>query len=469
MRYFIVVDNKGLLSTLPPIIPEAHKILCLLHEKSDITDAETGDTDPLDFSEIESHSLTESDRVLIHMNNIEYLKNTVVKIRSLSPTVPILVIGASEHGEFMSSKHAVSDPSLNFLPLNDILRVSIIGKFDQLEVKSHAQKLISSVDPHRKLYILTQDDPDPDAIASGLALRELLGMKERDAPIVTLKPVSRNENINMITLLGISVRGVTIEELKSAEQIAMVDVNPSFFQMEFKNLVAVVDHHPVKAEPNASFTEIRVDCGATATIMTEYLLAIGNPISEKLATALYYGIKTDTLLLGREISKNDFDAFVHLWHIADHNLILHMERPMLKSEELDTYIRALRGHVIRDGAIFVPLGKVPKVDLIPRLADFVLQIGSTEFALVWGEHDGETVFCARSLTPEIDAGRVLGDTFSSIGNAGGHKSMARAEVNTEKLNAEFRKDIDFNGVLEEVSRRVLEKISAQREISDTGK
>jgi nanoRNase/pAp phosphatase (c-di-AMP/oligoRNAs hydrolase) len=468
LRYFVVVDNKGLLSTLPSILPDADEKLCFIHENAGISEAIYDNIQILDYSDLANHNLTESDRVLILMENIKFWELSVIKIRTLSRKVPILLIDTADKGEDADRGSAMDDPCLSILPLNDILRNSVKGKFDQFDVKHHAQKLINAVDTDKSLYILTQDDPDPDAIASGLALRELLGMDENSAPIVTLKPVSRSENINMISLLGISVRDVTLEELKNADQIAMVDVHPSFFKTEFNNVTAIIDHHPVKGVQNVSFTEILVKYGATATIMTEYLLSLEKPISEKLATALYYGIKTDTLILGREVSKNDFDAFTHLWHLANHSLILQMERPMLKPEELDTYIRALKGHVIRGGAIFVPLGKVPKVDLVPRLADFVLQIGKTEFALVWGEHKEETVFCARSLASGIHAGEVLGDTFSSIGNAGGHKSMARAEVNTDKLGIEFLANRDKN-ITQEVIRRVLEKITEQKKKSETEK
>ena len=74
---------------------------------------------------------------------------------------------------------------------------------------------------------------------------------------------------------------------------------------------------------------MRVRYGATATIMTEYLISADERISERLATALLYGIKSDTLMLSRRVTDDDLQAFTHLYPLANYNLLRQIERPEL--------------------------------------------------------------------------------------------------------------------------------------------
>src|SRR4029079_4628706 len=55
-------------------------------------------------------------------------------------------------------------------------------------------------DDAESVLILLQDDPDPDAIASGLALRQVLGRNKQTATIGSFGRVSRPENIAMVRL-----------------------------------------------------------------------------------------------------------------------------------------------------------------------------------------------------------------------------------------------------------------------------
>ena len=69
----------------------------------------------------------------------------------------------------------------------------------------------------------------------------------------------------------------------------MVDVEPPYFNGRLRRADIVIDHHPGYTADNAAFEDVRVGYGATATIMTEYLIAAEEQISERLATALLYG------------------------------------------------------------------------------------------------------------------------------------------------------------------------------------
>ena len=104
----------------------------------------------------------------------------------------------------------------------------------------------------------------------------------------------------MIHFLDIQIDRITYEDLhKDGAQLALVDVQPPYFDQPLGRVDLVVDHHPKRTPFKARFTDLRTGYGATSTIFTEYLRAIGMEPSQRLATALLYGIKTDTLFLER--------------------------------------------------------------------------------------------------------------------------------------------------------------------------
>lgn len=318
--------------------------------------------------------------------------------------------------------------------------------------------LRKSFDPSKPLWILTQNDPDPDAIASAMALRELLGLKAARSPVVTLKQVSRNENISMITLLNVRVREASVREISRAPQLALVDVQPDQFPYLRDNVRIVIDHHPVTAVRKGVFCDIRPGYGATSAILTEYLAANGIKIGPRLATALYYAIKTDTLMHGRDVTGAGYRAFSKLWPLANHQLISQMERPRLGSHDVNVFIRALRTHFNERKCLFADLGRVSKEDLVPRIADFVLQIGESEFALVWAAFGGSVTFAARSLNPAVDSGKVLRAAFGHLGQAGGHRVMARATMPLSAFRKEFGAGPSSRSA---VKKRILRIIPAQ--------
>ncbi len=148
-----------------------------------------------------------------------------------------------------------------------------------------------------RVAIVLQDDPDPDAMASAMALRTLLGRNKQTTPFFAFKPVTRPENRTMVHLLEIEIQPATTEELRDFDKIAMVDVQPPYFGEKIPRADIAIDHHPGYPGGAAPFEDVRTKYGATATIMTEYLVTADEKISERLATALLYGIRSDTLAL----------------------------------------------------------------------------------------------------------------------------------------------------------------------------
>jgi nanoRNase/pAp phosphatase (c-di-AMP/oligoRNAs hydrolase) len=304
---------------------------------------------------------------------------------------------------------------------------------DQSFIKQKLKELRAVVHDNDRVAIILQDDPDPDAMSSAIALRTLLGRNKQTTPIFAFKPVTRPENRTMMHMLEIEIAVASTEELATFNKIAMVDVEPPYFGDKLPRADIVIDHHQGYTSGNAAFEDIRVDYGATATIMTEYLISANERISERLATALLYGIRSDTLSLSRRVTDADLGAFTHLYPLANYSLLRQIDRPELPISFARILSQAMRRFVVRDGLVVLHLGPVERDDLIVQMADFCLQFEGVEWVAVSGKLFGSLVIAVRNHGfGRANAGETVKRLFADIGSAGGHRNMSKAVVPLRK-------------------------------------
>jgi nanoRNase/pAp phosphatase (c-di-AMP/oligoRNAs hydrolase) len=300
---------------------------------------------------------------------------------------------------------------------------------DQAYTKQKLKELRALIDEGDRVAIVLQDDPDPDAMASAMALRTLLGRNKLTTPLFSFKPVTRPENRTMVHLLEIDIEPAEPAELDEYDKIAMVDVQPPFFGDKLTRAHIVIDHHPNYEPSNAPFVDVRTKYGATSTIMTEYLISADERISERLATALLYGIRSDTLALSRRVTDDDLQAFVTLYPIANYNMLKQIERPELPAKFARILSRALARIEVVDGLAVLNLGRVERDDIIVQVADFCLQFEGVEWVAVAGKLGDDLVIAVRNYGMSGDnAGEAVKNLFGDIGSAGGHRHMAKAVI-----------------------------------------
>lgn len=279
-----------------------------------------------------------------------------------------------------------------------------------------------------RIALLLQDDPDPDGIASAIALRTLMGRNRATTPLFAFGRTTRAENLAMLRLLDVSVELATTETLRSFPCIALLDVQPPYFDDRLPQADIVIDHHPRVANVDVPFCDVRTHYGATSSILTEYLEADGSDVSQRLATALLYGIKSDTLMLNRETGPADLRAFMALYPLTNYNILRRIERPELPLGFATFLARALTRLRKHRELLTLYLGPVEREDIIPQMADFCLQFENTEWVVVAGKFDGAIVMSLRNPGYVRSAGDMARKLFSAIGRAGGHRSMAKAII-----------------------------------------
>jgi nanoRNase/pAp phosphatase (c-di-AMP/oligoRNAs hydrolase) len=241
-------------------------------------------------------------------------------------------------------------------------------------------------------------------------------------------------------LLEIEIEKVTTSRLREFDRIAVVDLQPPHLAKPPEFVDLVIDHHPEQFTYKSHIKDIRPRYGATSTILLEYLLCAGANIGTRLATAMLYGIKSDTFFLTRDVNEWDVEAFSFLYPLANQNQMRRIERPELPAAALDALSKALKKRRIVDKVAFVHLGRVERDDLIPQIADFSLSFEGVEWAAVSGFYDSNFIISVRNVGYVRAAGRVMKDAFGSVGSAGGHASMAKAVLPLTQISSVWNID-----------------------------
>jgi nanoRNase/pAp phosphatase (c-di-AMP/oligoRNAs hydrolase) len=300
-------------------------------------------------------------------------------------------------------------------------------------MSSPLQRLYNLFSHEDRLLILI--DADPDSIASALALKRLLWRRLAAAVITHIRPITRPQNVRLVRLLGIS--SVPIQEINPDDfnRKALVDSQPAhneLFGPHHYDLI--IDHHPRLPDTKARLVDIRPEYGATSTILTEYLRAARIKPSLKLATALYYGIKTDTSSFERPAIEADVRAFHFLFGFTRRALVGRLEFAEFNLPMLNYFRQALSRYRVRHNRIYSFLGAVTSPDVLVILADFFLRAGEISWTIVGGIYQDKLVVIFRNDGLRKNAGRLALKAFGRLGSAGGHASNARAEIPLKNLN-----------------------------------
>jgi nanoRNase/pAp phosphatase (c-di-AMP/oligoRNAs hydrolase) len=365
----------------------------------------------------------------------------------------VLVIDRAGSG---GGRHGAVRDGVTWIDESELLADAVESVLKRMAGRRRLHGLRAALDGSRSCAFLVQNDPDPDAIASSLALRQALGFRPEHSPIVTLGQITRPENQRLISALGVKVRHVERAELKALGPLILVDVQPPYFRGSLPAVAAVIDHHPSNDEYEARYRDVRTWFGASATMATEYLLAEHEaPIGTALATALLYGIITDTKSLSRAASDEDLEMFAYLFPRADHALLRRIQHPSYGPLALKRLGQALQHARVRDGLAYVHLGKLPadQEHIVAQLAEFCLGMEGATVSAVSGVFGSNLVMSTRALSPSARLGDHLRTLFASYGSAGGHPVMAKTVIDLKSWRADH--PFTDQAGLERTVRKVL--------------
>jgi len=389
--------------------------------------------------------LTPGTCVIIEDNARRGLKKILEAVRDAGGTlVYILGLGAAATAKRADELRA-DFPDVAHLSMSELFGGPLLTELNRSLTRARVQQYQRYFSDADRVLILLHHDPDPDALASGLALRNVLRRTKTTAIIGAMQGVTRPENLRMVNLLDLQVEPITLASLKDFDHIAMVDVQPHYFGDLIDRVDLVIDHHPEQPGYTAIFKDIRPEYGSTSTILTEHLRAVDVNISERTATAMLYAIKSDTLFFNRQTNRVDLEAFSYLYPLADAQMIRKMEGAEVTRERLEYVIKGYQNGTLFDQVFCAFLGQLPREDFIPYVADFFLQLEDVRWTIIAGVVNDSFVISVRNLGYSKNAGEFVRRHFADIGSAGGHRAMAKAIIPLQAFRTKFG-DLNADGV-----------------------
>ncbi len=302
-----------------------------------------------------------------------------------------------------------------------------------MDTKAYTDEMMDWLRGRGKIAIIVHDNPDPDCLASALALRHLFVMKlGKDAVITFSGMIGRSENLAMAKELQIPLTPLGIVDLKEYQVICMMDTQPGTGNNSLPpetRVDIVVDHHPLRERTReCRWYDVRDDYGATTTILFEYLLAQNVSIGTALATALFYAIKSETQDLGREANHPDKEAYLRLFPLSNKKLLYEITHPKLPIEYFLTIGNALENTRIFGKVMVSNLQEIVFPEIVAEMADFLLRLEEIETVLCMGHYNAEMILSIRTVRHVLNAGEIIRRVVAGMGAAGGHGMMAGGKI-----------------------------------------
>ncbi|GLI38975.1 DHH family phosphoesterase [Geobacter hydrogenophilus] len=304
---------------------------------------------------------------------------------------------------------------------------------ENLDTKRFTDEMLDWVRGRGKILIVIHDNPDPDCLASAIALRHLFVMKvNREATIAFSGMISRSENLAMAKELEIPLTPIGFINFREFSVVCMLDTQPGTGNNSLpadRSVDILVDHHPMReTSKKCRWVDIREDYGVTATILYEYLVTQGVYLGTKLATALFYAIKSETQDLGREANKPDRDAYLKLFTLSNKKLLYEITHPKLPVEYFLMVNRALENTKIYGKLLITNLAQMNFPEMVAEMADFFLRLEGIELVLAMGQYGDGMLLSLRTIRHDLNAGILIGVLVEGRGNAGGHGMMAGGKI-----------------------------------------
>jgi nanoRNase/pAp phosphatase (c-di-AMP/oligoRNAs hydrolase) len=287
----------------------------------------------------------------------------------------------------------------------------------------------------RKTYLLIvlQDNPDPDAIAAAVALRKLANsLANLQCSITYGGTVGRAENRALVKYLGLNLRACSEIDYNKFDLIGMVDTQPGTGNNSLPAECPphiVIDHHPIRRTTRAApFTDVRSSYGSTSTILVEYLIEAGITPDAPVATALLYGIRSDTQDLGREATRADIEAIEFLYPFANKRMLSVIQRGKVPRAYFQMLADALRNATVQGSAIVTGLGDLDNPDMIAEVADLLMRNDETTWTLCSGFWNDKLLISIRTTDENNRADKVVRRLVARKGTGGGHFTYAGGQI-----------------------------------------
>ncbi len=290
--------------------------------------------------------------------------------------------------------------------------------------------------------ILTHDNPDPDALASAAGMAFFYeSIANVPSRLAYGGIIGRAENRALVRTLKLPVTPLGRLDLDEFDLLTLVDTQHpagNHSLPEDRTPQVVIDHHPQRSGDHGVHLALVSDAyGATSSIVTEIIRFADLEPDPMLATALFYGVKSDTQSLVRRSTPADVEAYRWLFSRSDHALLAEIEHPKVPLSYFQAYHTAYQHARIYGSVIMVDLGTVYTPDIVPEIAERLLSLEQVNWSVAIGDYENELYVSVRTNDRRRNAGRQIQSLTRDLGgSAGGHGSMAGAKIPLTERSSE---------------------------------
>ncbi len=330
-----------------------------------------------------------------------------------------------------------------------------------------------------KLAVASFGNPDPDSIASAYSLGQIVKDMALEFDYLFEAEVNRPENQALVNYLDMDINKLEESSLDDYDYVSLLDCNPErllkiypedFMEDLYGRLLSIQDHHPISEEEmerldnKEIYTDIRPELGSCATILAENIQESDIDFSAETATALYYGLYSDTRSLRGEFTTEDFAQAVHYVGQVDQDALIKIEGSVMTSEAYEVIHRATDTEFVeRRGTYkFADAGTLTSKDksAIPQVADLLVREEGVNAVVVAGiDLDksliiGSVRYSGSRYTAEDIAEKIAdGD-----GTGGGHMEMGGFQVKPGVLQNTITKEASQNALMDSIKERFFEAV-----------
>ncbi len=372
-------------------------------------------------------AVADRDVVLILSSDIEANKAAVESIRAENADQFIV----ARAGDPVSRDELAELGADNVVNPSTVIAESALRALKLGELEYNAERLARILtDAEGGVAILTNENPDPDSIASAVALAAIAEHLEIEADIYYLGDIGQQENRAFVNLLGIDLHRLEDDRTRLEEYDAVVLVDTDLIVQEVIDVEvdAVLDHKGGEFEEDVEFMDVRPNVSSTSTILTKYVQEFDISVSEATATALLYGIRSETLDFKRDTTPADLTAAAYLYPFANHDTLEQVESPNMSPETLDVLAEAISNREVQGSHLVSNAGFVRDPEVLGQAAKHLLNLEGITTTAVFGVGENTIYLAARSKDIRVDIGRVLGDAFDETGDVLGHARQATVEI-----------------------------------------
>ncbi len=355
----------------------------------------------------------------------------------------------------------ISIDDISFSAMQDRIR-----GWERKEGASTLENYLKSISDNSKVTIFCHDNPDPDALASALAMNELFVNYGHTSQIVHGGMIEHHQNQAMVKELEIPVRRLILDWeitdlIKESDLIVAVDFHrPGANNIMPKDCIPhiIIDHHSVDDPVTADLAMVSSEYSSTSSMVASLLMSSDFEMNSRVATALAFGIKTDTLGFTRNFNAVDVRALLWINAWVDKEKLRAIEMPPRSIEALDSFSAALNDKLHIENLILAPVHNLTNRDSLAQIADFLLPTEGVDTVVAYGIRRNKVILSVRSNRENLHVGKLLSNNFPD-GLAGGHKSLGGGQIPFDIIDVDnVQVDNPSNDFIMELTMQRLKKI-----------